>query len=53
VPGDAVIGTNPGALHDPYGGLVKDACLVTCSALVWYLSGRTVNNTTIKLKYEN
>lgn len=36
-----VIGTNPEALHDPYGGLVKDACLFTCSALVWYLSGRT------------
>lgn len=31
-----VIGTNPEALHDPFGGLVKDACLFTCAALVWW-----------------
>ncbi|MEY4483639.1 MAG: hypothetical protein RL693_1091 [Verrucomicrobiota bacterium] len=31
-----VITTNPEALHDPFGGLVKDACLFTCAALVWW-----------------
>ena len=31
-----VIWTNPPALHDPFGGLVKDACLFTCAALVWW-----------------
>lgn len=31
-----VISTNPAALHDPFGGLVKDACLFTCAALVWW-----------------
>jgi len=31
-----VIGTNPAALHDPYGGLAKDACLFVCAALVWW-----------------
>lgn len=36
-----VISTCPAALYDPFGGLAKDACLFTCSALVWMLSGRT------------
>lgn len=36
-----VIVNHPEALRDPFGGLVKDACLFTCSALVWYLSGKT------------
>jgi uncharacterized membrane protein YphA (DoxX/SURF4 family) len=31
-----VIRTNPAALHDPYGGLVKDACLFVCAGLVWW-----------------
>lgn len=31
-----VITSNPAALHDPFGGLVKDACLFTCAALVWW-----------------
>jgi uncharacterized membrane protein YphA (DoxX/SURF4 family) len=31
-----VIATNPAALHDPFGGLVKDVCLFTCAALVWW-----------------
>jgi uncharacterized membrane protein YphA (DoxX/SURF4 family) len=31
-----VIATNPAAIHDPFGGLVKDACLFTCAALVWW-----------------
>ena len=31
-----VISTNPAALHDPFGGLVKDGCLFTCAALVWW-----------------
>lgn len=31
-----VIASNPDALHDPFGGLVKDACLFTCAALVWW-----------------
>jgi uncharacterized membrane protein YphA (DoxX/SURF4 family) len=31
-----VITSNPEALYDPYGGLVKDACLFTCAALVWW-----------------
>lgn len=31
-----VITSNPDALHDPFGGLVKDACLFTCAALVWW-----------------
>ena len=31
-----VITSNPEALHDPFGGLVKDACLFTCAALVWW-----------------
>lgn len=31
-----VIGTNPAALYDPYGGLAKDACLFVCAALVWW-----------------
>jgi uncharacterized membrane protein YphA (DoxX/SURF4 family) len=31
-----VIASNPEALHDPFGGLVKDACLFTCAALVWW-----------------
>ncbi len=34
-----VIGNYPAALHDPFGGLAKDACLFTCSALVYFLSG--------------
>ncbi len=36
-----VIRNHPEALHDPFGGLAKDACLFTCSAVVWLLSGRT------------
>lgn len=42
-----VISTNPEALHDPFGGLVKDACLFTCSALVILLAnvrGRIPNH---------
>jgi uncharacterized membrane protein YphA (DoxX/SURF4 family) len=35
-----VIGNHPAALHDPFGGLAKDACLFTCSAVVWVLSRR-------------
>jgi uncharacterized membrane protein YphA (DoxX/SURF4 family) len=31
-----VIATNPDALHDPFGGLAKDACLFVCAALVWW-----------------
>jgi uncharacterized membrane protein YphA (DoxX/SURF4 family) len=31
-----VISTNPEALYDPFGGLVKDGCLFTCAALVWW-----------------
>ncbi len=31
-----VIVTNPAALHDPFGGLVKDGCLFVCAALVWW-----------------
>ncbi|CAN5727047.1 hypothetical protein BH11VER1_BH11VER1_21680 [soil metagenome] len=31
-----VITSNPEALHDPFGGLVKDACLFTCAALIWW-----------------
>ena len=31
-----VVGTNPAALHDPFGGLAKDACLFVCAALVWF-----------------
>ena len=31
----------PPALYDPFGGLAKDACLFTCSAVVWLLSGKT------------
>lgn len=29
-----VIGTNPAALADPYGGLAKDACLIVNAALI-------------------
>ncbi len=36
-----VIRNYPPALYDPFGGLAKDACLFTCSAVVWILSGRT------------
>ena len=36
-----VISNYPPALYDPFGGLAKDACLFTCSALVWMLSGKT------------
>lgn len=36
-----VICNHPAAVHDPFGGLAKDACLFTCSAVVWVLSGRT------------
>lgn len=36
-----VIGNDPAALHDPFGGIAKDACLFTCSAVVFFLSGRT------------
>jgi hypothetical protein len=36
-----VIGNHPAAVHDPFGGLAKDACLFTCSAVVFFLSGRT------------
>ena len=37
-----LVATNyPAALYDPFGGLAKDACLFTCSALVWMLSGKT------------
>ena len=35
-----VISTCPQALHDPFGGLAKDACLFTCSAVVWLLGKR-------------
>lgn len=31
-----VITSHPDALVDPFGGLVKDACLFTCAALVWW-----------------
>ncbi len=31
-----VIGTHPAALFDPFGGLIKDACLFVCAALVWW-----------------
>ena len=37
-----VIGNCPQALHDPFGGLAKDACLFTCSAVVWALPNRIV-----------
>lgn len=36
-----VIRNYPPALYDPFGGLAKDACLFTCSAVVWMLSGKT------------
>jgi uncharacterized membrane protein YphA (DoxX/SURF4 family) len=36
-----VIRNHPPALYDPFGGLAKDACLFTCSAVVWLLSGQT------------
>ncbi|MDB6074772.1 MAG: hypothetical protein JWO89_2412 [Verrucomicrobiaceae bacterium] len=36
-----VIRNFPPALYDPFGGLAKDACLFTCSAVVWMLSGKT------------
>ncbi|MDB6139859.1 MAG: hypothetical protein JWO94_2931 [Verrucomicrobiaceae bacterium] len=36
-----VIRNFPPALYDPFGGLAKDACLFTCSAVVWLLSGKT------------
>ena len=36
-----VISNYPAALHDPFGGLAKDACLFTCSAVVCVLSGKT------------
>ncbi len=36
-----VITNHPAALYDPFGGLAKDACLFTCSAAVWMLSGKT------------
>ena len=32
-----VVANSPGAWHDPYGGLAKDACLFVCSAVVWFL----------------
>jgi uncharacterized membrane protein YphA (DoxX/SURF4 family) len=35
-----VISNHPAAVHDPFGGLAKDACLFTCSALVWVLGKR-------------
>ena len=35
-----VIRNHPPALYDPFGGLAKDACLFTCSAVVWLLSGK-------------
>ena len=31
-----VIGTDPEALYDPFGGLAKDACLFVCAAVVWF-----------------
>ena len=31
-----VIATHPAALHDPFGGLIKDACLFVCAAIVWW-----------------
>jgi uncharacterized membrane protein YphA (DoxX/SURF4 family) len=31
-----VIANHPPALHDPFGGLAKDACLFICAALVWW-----------------
>lgn len=31
-----VIATHPAALHDPFGGLIKDACLFVCAALIWW-----------------
>jgi uncharacterized membrane protein YphA (DoxX/SURF4 family) len=34
-----VIGTHPAALHDPFGGLAKNACLFVCAALVWFWPG--------------
>ena len=34
----------PPALYDPFGGLAKDACLFTCSALVWMLSGKVTRD---------
>lgn len=37
-----VIGNHPAAIHDPFGGLAKDACLFTCSAVVYLLSGKTM-----------
>ncbi len=36
-----VVSTYPPAAYDPFGGLAKDACLFTCSAVVWVLSGKT------------
>ncbi len=31
-----VISTNPSALTDPFGGLVKDTCLFVNAALIWF-----------------
>lgn len=31
-----VISTHPAALHDPFGGLIKDACLFVCAAFIWW-----------------
>jgi len=38
-----VIGSNPAALRDPFGGLAKDACLFVCAALVWFWPGERRN----------
>ena len=29
---------NPGMLTDPYGALIKDACLIACAYAVWVLA---------------
>ena len=29
---------NPGMLTDPYGALIKDACLISCALTVWVLA---------------
>jgi hypothetical protein len=31
---------NPSMLSDPYGGLVKDLCLIACAITVWLLAPR-------------
>jgi uncharacterized membrane protein YphA (DoxX/SURF4 family) len=34
-----VVVEEPSLLLGPFGGLIKNACLVTCAWTVWYLSG--------------